>query len=182
MGEQLKPVILKTGLLSQLSERFAQLSNREQRLIMLLGLVGGLTLLWLVAIEPAINTLTRGKAALTEQLAQANRVLTLSQQITNLRQKNGNRAAPQIRPTDVLQTRLALMNWQDRATLSERGEGLYTTEVNNVPAADVLEWLDTTERLSGLTLQSVTLDKVSTGTVSFKANWQTRSDSGDKRP
>lgn len=165
-----------------LRNRYDALSNREQRLVSLMAAVLVATVVWTLGIEPAIDTLTKGRERLAEQATQASRVMALSAQLLTQKQTAVTRASPQQSTLDTLQTRLVLMNWQDKATAEDKGGGLFQVDVGNVPAADALEWLDTTERLTGLQLQTLTLEKVSTGTVSFKAGWSSKAATGEAGP
>lgn len=175
MEQKLKPAA-SAALLAQLKNRFEELSNRERRLVMLMGAVIGLTLVWLVALAPAIEALTVTRNSLPDKQAQASRILALADTVAALRERGGSRGQAGTAPVETLQARLALLNWQDKATVEDRGDGVVSLVISEVPATDALEWLDNTERLSGLTLSNLTLEKISTGTVNVRSQWRRRTD------
>jgi type II secretory pathway component PulM len=173
---------LKTAAASQLTQQlrnwFDALSNREQRLVTLLASVVALTVIWLVGLAPAIEALTVTRPALAEKQAQASRVLALADTVAALRERGGRRGQASDAPELQLQSRIELMQWQDRASVEDRGDGVYAVDINGVPAVDALDWLDNTERLTGLALQNLTLEKISTGTVSIRSLWKRPAGSG----
>ncbi len=162
----------------QLRSRYDALSNREQRLVLLLGGVLLATLIWVVGLAPAIQALTVTKPALADKQAQASRVLALADTVAALRERGGKRGQASDAPDLQLKSRIDLMQWQDRATVEDRGDGVYAVDINGIPAVDALDWLDNTERLTGLTLQNLTLEKISTGTVSIRSIWKRPAGSG----
>jgi type II secretory pathway component PulM len=170
MGTQLKTATLST-LFQTARERFEELSKREQRLVTGGLAVAALALVWLVAVEPALDTLTKTQGALAAKQAQAGRVVALADTITALKEQGGRRAQAGEAPVNVLTARVELMKWLERATVTDRGDGIYAVDLNEVPAVDALDWLDSTERLTGLVLQNLSIEKVSTGIVNVRSQW-----------
>lgn len=164
--------------LAQLRSRFDALSNREQRLVTLLAVVAGLALVWLVGLAPAIEALTVTRTALADKQAQASRVLALADTVAALRERGGKRGQASDTPDLQLRSRIELMQWQEKANVEDRGDGVYSVDINGIPAVDALDWLDNTERLTGLALQNLTLEKISTGTVSIRSLWKRPAGSG----
>lgn len=170
MGQELNRAALNSAF-ARLRARYDELSNREQRLVTVLGGVLALVLLWTVAIAPAIDALTVTRRNLADKQSQASRILAAADTVAALRERGGSRGQATAPPIELLQTRITLAQWQDRATAEERGDGVFAVDVNGVPATDALDWLDNTERLTGLTLQNLSLEKISTGTVNIRSIW-----------
>jgi type II secretory pathway component PulM len=162
------------NVLRQLDNRFEELNAREQKLVKFLFATVALALVWLIAIEPALNTSLRGRQMLAEKQLLTAQVLALSKEIVSMKNQGASVAAAQGLPREQLESRLALMQWLEKSRITEKSEGQFSVELSGLPAADALEWLDATERMSGLALSSVTLNKVSTGTVDMTAVWTQR--------
>ena len=164
----------RSTLLQQFGNRFEELNAREQKLVKFLLVTVVLALVWLIAIEPALTTSLRGRQMLSEKQALTASVLALSKDIVFIKHQGASAAVAQGQPREQLESRLALMQWLEKAKITEKTEGQFSVEITGLPAADALEWLDATERMSGLTLTAVTLNKVSTGTVDMAAVWTQR--------
>ncbi|MCE2679219.1 MAG: type II secretion system protein M [Burkholderiales bacterium] len=164
----------RTDLMRQLGNRFEELNAREQKLVKFLFATVVLTLVWLIAVEPALQTSLRGGQMLADKQVLTARVLALSKEIVSIKNQGVSATVEQGQPREQLESRLALMQWLEKSRITEKSEGQFSVEVSGLPAADALEWLDATERTSGLTLSSVTLNKVSTGTVDMVAVWGQR--------
>ncbi len=164
----------RSNMLRQLGNRFEELNAREQKLVKFLFATVALALVWLIAIEPALQTSLRGRQMLADKQVLTARVLALSKDIVSIKNQGASAAVAQGQPREQLESRLALMQWLEKSRITEKSEGQFSVEVSGLPAADALEWLDATERMSGLTLSSVTLNKVSTGTVDMVAVWTQR--------
>lgn len=170
MGAQLKTNGLDK-LIGQLRNRYEDLNNREQRLVLALVIVIIGAGLWLTAIAPAVDALTTTRRNLADKQAQASRVVALADTVAALREQGGSRGQSAADPLQLLKSRIDLMQWQESATVQDRGDGVFAVDLNSVPALDALDWLDNTERLTGLQLQNLSIEKISTGTVNIRSQW-----------
>jgi len=115
---------LRTAL-AAVQARWAQGSEREQRLVRGMGLVLTLALVWLVALRPALATLRSAQTQGPQLRAQLQTMLQLQDQAQALQ---AQAQTPVAKPNDLLEAALATLGGSarmslngDRATVSLEG-------------------------------------------------------------
>lgn len=119
---------------------WARLAPRERRLVSLAAAVAGLTLVWLLLLEPALQATQRLRQSLPALRAQAAQVDAVVREARTLQRQGGGAATPQALQSD-LEASLAMAGLTDVASIAALEPGQWQVTVQQAPAQALIQWL-----------------------------------------
>jgi len=139
---------------------FQRLSPRERRLVLGLATVVLAALVWLILIDPAVNTITSARQALPGLRTQAATVASLTERARGLKRSSAAHAAGTLPSEAELRTSLRQAGLQDAqwSLPAPAGDGKsVTVKFALAPAEPLLRWLDTAPNDWRLSVDNVEL-------------------------
>ena len=118
---------------------WAKLAPRERRLVGLAAAVAVLTLVWLLLLEPALQTTQRLRQSLPALRAQAAQVDAVVREAKALQRQGGGADAP-AQQSD-LEASLAMAGLTEVASIDATEPGQWRVTVEQAPAQALIQWL-----------------------------------------
>jgi general secretion pathway protein M len=118
-----------------------RMSPRERRLAGLTGAVGMMTVAWLVALQPALQTVERLDAVLPRLRADAARLDAVIQEARQLGTASMPWTAPAARTPQALRETLVQARLGEAATVAVAAADRWTVSLDRAPVQEVLAWL-----------------------------------------
>lgn len=124
-------------------QRWQHLSAREQRLILLLSVLGAFVLVYMVLVQPAWRAIDRHARELPSLRAQAAQVDAVVQEALALRGQRTASIAPQALSSELAASlsRAALGGEYTVSALASAGTSTWEISVSNVSAAALFDWM-----------------------------------------
>jgi len=146
--------------LARARQRYAALAPRERRLVTGAAALLGAVIVFVVFIEPPLNTVRKLQAELPALRTQAASVADLTSQARSLRQRSAAPAASMPTPAELGASleRGGLPAGMWTLAQPESGSGV-RLELNQAPSSALLRWLEGAGRDWGLATQKVELTR-----------------------
>lgn len=141
------------------------LNPRERKLVSWAALFATLVFVWLVLLEPAINTLDGADARRTALLEKANKV---TEAALNLDAMRGSRSQISVKAEELgvrVQKLAAEAGLTAHLEMQTDSTGHVSATLKNAPAAGVLRWLAMVDGLGSVRVTQASLSKPEAGTV-----------------
>ncbi|HEY0293765.1 MAG TPA: type II secretion system protein GspM [Bordetella sp.] len=148
---------------AQVTAWLQQLTLRERQLVIGLAVLVPAVLVWLLLVQPALDTVGQLQAELPKLRSQAAVVADLAARSGGL-QRHAARmanAAPTIADlqSSLQQSGLPAAQWSLQATSADAAKPQWTLKLDQAQALVLLRWLDDVSRDLRLTVASVELDR-----------------------
>ncbi len=132
-----------TSARQRASREWQRLAPREQRLVSLAALVAGAALLWMLAFEPAWNSVQTLRDRLPQLRAQSAQLDTILTEIRELQAGTTSGALPVAEVPAALEDSLRRAGLDATATVSQATPDTWDVHLNEAPVSPVLQWLQT---------------------------------------